>query len=130
MYTLYFDGASKGNPGPSGYGGIIYDICGNMVINYKVNCGIGTNNRAEYLGALRGIKEAHEMGLTHLQIIGDSQLVIRQLTGVYKVRDARLKEIYSMIKEYERRFEKVIYTHVYRQHNAVADKLANEGIEL
>ena len=129
MYKLYFDGASKGNPGRSGFGGVIYDPHGDIVKQYKVDCGIGTNNRAEYLGALTGIKEAHEMDVARLEVFGDSELVIRQLSGIYKVRNARLKEIYNMIKEYERRFESVKYFHVYREHNAVADRLANEALK-
>ena len=128
MYKLYFDGASKGNPGPSGCGGVIYDSYGDIVKEFKFNCGVGTNNRAEYLAALRGIKEAHEIGVTQLEVFGDSQLVIYQLLGTYKVRNPHLREIYNMIKEYERRFAKIKYYHVYREHNAIADRLANEGV--
>ncbi len=129
MYKLYFDGASKGNPGRSAFGGIIYNNYGEIVKQYKVDCGVGTNNRAEYLGALTGIKEAHELGITQLEVFGDSELVIRQLSRIYKVKNVRLKEIYDMIKEYERRFETIKYFHVYREHNAVADRLANEALK-
>jgi len=129
MYKLYFDGASKGNPGRSAFGGVIYNACGDIVKQYKVDCGVGTNNRAEYLGALTGIKEAHEMGITRLEVFGDSELVIRQLSGIYKVRNLPLREIYNMIKEYARRFEVIKYFHVYREHNTVADRLANEALK-
>ena len=127
MHRLYFDGASRGNPGPSSFGGLIYDSYGDVLETYKARCGIGTNNRAEYLGLLMGIKKAHELGITRLEVFGDSQLVINQLVGLYKVRNPCLREIYNMVKEYEKRFTEVKYLHVYREHNQEADHLANEA---
>lgn len=131
MYSLYFDGASKGNPGPSGCGGILIDHNGrrNQSITYTNYLGNETNNYAEYMGLYYGMMKAIELKIDTLEVFGDSKLVISQCNGVYKVKSEKLKKIYDKIKELEKEFETITYMHVYRENNRIADKLANDAIK-
>jgi ribonuclease HI len=91
-YTLYFDGCSKGNPGPSGAGAVIYDVLMKEIWSVAHFVGSNnTNNEAEYTGLLVGLRRAVEMGMTDLLVCGDSQLIIRQMKGEYKVKSASLR---------------------------------------
>jgi ribonuclease HI len=131
MYSLYFDGASKGNPGPSGCGGIIIDHNKNSFennITYKYYLQKQTNNYAEYMGLYYGLLHAVKLNIKILDVFGDSKLVISQCSGAYKVKNKKLLEIYNLIKSLEAKFDKIEYFHVYRENNKIADKLANEAI--
>lgn len=131
MYSLYFDGASKGNPGPSGCGGIIIDHNSNkkQSVTFTNYLGNETNNYAEYMGLYYGMLKAIEIKADNLEVIGDSKLVISQCNGVYQVKSKKLKKIYDKIKTLEENFESISYIHVYRENNKIADKLANDAIK-
>lgn len=126
-YTLFFDGCSKGNPGRAGAGFILY--CGEKVITKKALF-VGmreTNNVAEYMGMIHGMREASKF-TKDLIVKGDSQLVIRQMTGKYAVKHPRMLKLYEEAKSLEKDFEHVEYEHILRGLNKEADLLSNMGL--
>ena len=127
-YVLHFDGCSKGNPGFAGAGAVIYED-GQEIYSKAVFVGENeTNNVAEYTGLLIGMQAAIQLGIRKLVIRGDSQLVIRQMLGEYKVKSPGLLALYQQAKTMELNFESVTYQHIYRDQNARADALSNEGL--
>jgi ribonuclease HI len=127
-HTLFFDGCCKGNPGPGGAGAVLYkdglEIWSDCTfVGKKV-----TNNIAEYTGLIIGLKQAVNMKIKHLTVNGDSQLVIKQMTGLYKVNSENLIEMYKTAKQLEKSFESISYNHVYRKDNKRADELSNDGL--
>lgn len=130
IYTLYFDGCSKGNPGKAGAGYVIYKE--NDEIAYK-SVYVGdkeTNNKAEYSGLYEGLLCAIENNITHLHVKGDSNLVIKQMKGEYKVKSENILRIYQDTHKLCEQFEEVTFEHVYRKDNQRADHLANLGLEI
>jgi len=125
-YLIYTDGASKGNPGPSGAGGVIYDSSGQIVAKISQSLGIQTNNVAEYLALKLTLERAIELNLKNVQVFMDSKLVVEQIQGRWKIKNEHLKEIHTNIKQLLPNFEQISFTHIYRHLNAVADNLANE----
>lgn len=126
-FTLHFDGASKGNPGPAGIGGVILDDEG-KTHEVKKAIGIATNNQAEYLALIETLKQAHALGGEVLQVFADSELVVRQMTGVYQVKDMKLIPLYKEAAALARSFKKVTFRHVPREMNKEADSLANLAV--
>lgn len=129
VYTLYFDGCSKGNPGKAGAGYVIYKD--NEEISYK-SIYVGekeTNNKAEYMGIFEGLLYAVENDIKHIHVKGDSNLVIKQLQGEYKVKSENIMNIYQQTKRLCEQFETITLEHVYRKDNARADHLANLGLD-
>lgn len=131
MYTLYFDGASRSNPGPASYGGVIYDENNNEIATYKKYIGKHTNNVAEYLGCFHGVRACIQEGIKNVTIYGDSKLVIEQVSGRWKVKSDNIKPIYNEIKKVldTNPFEKIEFKHVKRNKNKRADQLANEALD-
>lgn len=126
--VLYVDGASFGNPGPSGIGLVLTE--GNQVlVDLSQDIGWGTNNQAEYRALIAGLSEAVERGIRSLLVRSDSQLLVRQVTGEYKVKDKKLKVLMSEIEALLSEFEKVRFEHVRRELNERADELAKAGAE-
>jgi ribonuclease HI len=127
-YLLKFDGCSKGNPGLSGSGAVIYynnsEIWSKAVFVGKNN----TNNEAEYTGLIIGLEEAVQMKIESLQVEGDSLLVIKQMRGEYNVKSEKLIKLYEKAKEYEKLIRKIEYNHIYREKNIRADELSNLGL--
>ena len=131
MYSLYFDGASRSNPGPASYGGVIYKD--NIeCYTYKKYIGVTTNNVAEYQGLLNGLLLAVEKGIVDLEIYGDSKLVIEQVKGNWRVKSAHLKPFHTKICTLlaSKPFETITFQHVYRVNNKRADELANEALDV
>ena len=128
-YTLYFDGASKGNPGIAGAGAVIYDSDKKEVWSGALFVGTNeTNNVAEYNGLIMGLNKAVELKINNLVVKGDSELIIKQMNGEYKVSAANLKYVNDTAKKLEKQIVKICYKHIYREKNTVADRLANEGL--
>ena len=128
MYTLYFDGCSKGNPGRAGAGAAIFNEDGAEVFAESVFAGYSaTNNEAEYTGLILGLNTALKQGITELHVRGDSQLVIRQMQGKYKVNSPKLVPLHQCPITLASKFAKIEYEHVYRDSNARADALSNTG---
>ena len=122
---MFFDGASRQNPGPASYGGVIYDTEGAEFDTFAACIGKATNNIAEYRGLLAGLHRCRELNIKKLKVYGDSNLVIKQVKGEWKVKNDKLRIIYKSIKEVEPFFTTISYEHVYRNHNKRADELAN-----
>lgn len=127
--VVYTDGAARGNPGPAGAGVCIRDARGNVIEERASYLGEATNNVAEYEALLLGLDEAQRLGGTRVEIRSDSELVVRQMLGEYRVRNARLKELHARAKSLERVFARVEYVHVRREENRDADRLANRAID-
>lgn len=127
---LYTDGASRGNPGESGIGIIIKDSKGNSIDSLGAYIGRTTNNVAEYLALLAGLQLAQKQQCQQLVVHSDSELMVRQLQGKYKVRNERLKRFFQEVQNVLKvvPFE-IIFRHVPREENADADALANRGID-
>jgi ribonuclease HI len=129
MHTLVFDGCSKGNPGRAGAGAVLYDELKNEVFAESVFAGYSaTNNEAEYTGLILGLNESLKRGITELQVCGDSQLVIRQMQGKYKVNSPNLAPLHQCASTLASKFSKIEFEHVYRNNNKRADALSNSGL--
>ena len=126
--VMYFDGASKNNPGKAGIGVVIEREDG---IKEEISkfIGIATNNQAEYSALIEGLKKAQKLGIKKLIVKGDSQLVIKQMKGEYKVKNPDLKILYLKAKQLEKKFESVSYEWIRRKENKRADYLANLKIK-
>jgi ribonuclease HI len=128
-YVLFFDGCSKNNPGPSGAGAVLYH---NGVEIWSTAVFVGhkeTNNVAEYTGMIVGIKRAAEMGIRRLVVKGDSNLVVQQMNGKFRVNADHIKPLYATAKNIIRNFDSIQFVHVYRHLNQRADELSNMGLE-
>lgn len=124
---VYFDGAARGNPGPAG-AGIILKVDGH-VEKIKRYLGRRTNNQAEYLALIKALEVLASIGCRSVTAYTDSQLVVNQLTGRYRVRDAELKRLHSRVSELAKKFEKFDIVYVSREVNREADRLANQAID-
>lgn len=126
---LYTDGGARGNPGPAAIGVVIQDEKKEMVFELGEYVGERTNNEAEYLALLAGLKKAKEMSAQELLVYVDSELVARQLNGLYKVKQAHLQKLFVQIRNIEQKFNRVRYEHVRREKNKRADALVNEVLD-
>lgn len=122
--TLYFDGASKGNPGPSGAGAVLH-VGGSQRRVSKPLPFRATNNVAEYVGLIEGLRLAQAAKVTHLQVIGDSELVVKQMTGKYRVNQPHLRHLHAEAKALVEGFARVTWRTVPRDDNRDADRQAN-----
>lgn len=123
------DGAARGNPGPAGAGAVVFDEEGQVLERLGKFLGRQTNNVAEYHGVLLGLRRAQELGAEELEVVADSELVIRQLSGAYKVRAPALQELHSEALSLLKAFRKVKLMHVPRAENAEADEMSNRAID-
>ena len=129
--VIYTDGACRGNPGPAGIGIVICDESGKIIRQYEEFIGNATNNIAEYRALIKALELAAAYPVNGVDCFSDSELMVRQRNGVYRVKSPRLRELFIRVREQEKRFEKVKYTHVPRkeEHIKMADKLANQAID-
>lgn len=125
----YSDGASRGNPGPAALGVVIYDEAGRELHRASRALGRATNNEAEYRAAIAALEGALGLGATSVELRMDSELVVRQLTGRYRVRNPRLAPLFARLLDLRSRFERVSVVHIPREQNAVADRLANAALD-
>ncbi|MEM6314921.1 MAG: ribonuclease HI family protein [Planctomycetota bacterium] len=126
--TLHFDGGSRGNPGPAGCG-VVLSADEVDVVTFGKYVGHATNNVAEYSGLIAGMEAALELGCTHLLVVGDSELVIKQMKGQYCVKNRGLKPLWEEAQALATKFEQVRYDHARREHNQTADRLANLAMD-
>ena len=129
MITAYFDGGARGNPGPAGYGVHIVDDRGNVLAEQHGSLGTATNNVAEYRGLIAALQWAVEQGLTQFTVRGDSQLIIEQMRGNYKVKNEGLKPLYLQARMLVMQIGDVRFEHVRREQNKDADRLSNLGMD-
>ena len=125
--VIYTDGASKGNPGPSGAGGVILTPDGETIEEFREHLGVTTNNVAEYEAVRIGLARALAVGARHVTVRLDSELVANQLTGRYKVKDTKLIDRYLKVGQLLSRLESVKFETIPREKNARADRLAHTG---
>jgi ribonuclease HI len=130
IYTLYFDGCSKGNPGKAGAGYVIYKETDEIAYKSVYVGDKETNNKAEYSGLYEGLLCAIENNITRLHVKGDSNLVIKQMKGEYKVKSENILRIYQDTHKLCEQFEEITFEHVYRKDNQRADHLANQALEI
>src|ERR1700694_3470184 len=128
-FQANIDGGSRGNPGPASYGVVVRNERGEIVAKLKKYIGRMTNNVAEYYGLIAALDYAQSSGVRALRIESDSELLVRQMRGHYKVKSADLRPLFERAKKMSQAFESFRIDHVYREQNAEADALANEALD-
>jgi ribonuclease HI len=128
-WVIHADGASRGNPGPSSVGAVIYDDSGRELHTVSQRIGRATNNEAEYRAAIAGLEAALALGAKDVELRMDSELVVRQLDSRYKVRNPSLRKLFGRVKDLQWRFASFQVNHVRREGNRRADQLANEALD-
>jgi len=130
MIQVYIDGASRGNPGLAGIGIVIVQPkLHKKIMQYREFIGIATNNQAEYKALIKALELLKALGISRAKIFSDSQLLVKQLRGEYRVRNPELKKLFDEVKKREKFFESIEYKHIPREKNYHADRLANEAID-
>ncbi len=129
LFTAHCDGGSRGNPGPSGYGAVIEDAQGRIVAELSGFLGIRTNNYAEYSGLLAVLHWAIENSAKHLRVVSDSELMVKQMQGKYKVASPILRPLFEEARKLTRRINSFEIRHTLRGGNKQADQLANEAMD-
>jgi len=126
---MFSDGASRGNPGPAGAGAVIVDAQGRVLKRLGKYIGRETNNIAEYAGVILGLRGALEMGAREIDVRADSELMIKQLKGDYRVKNEGLKPLFAEAQALLRKFDKFTLRHVPREENTLADEMSNRAID-
>lgn len=126
---LHTDGGARGNPGPAGIGAVLFDENGDVIGELAKGIGVATNNVAEYTALIEGLLLAQSIGVTELQVCLDSQLVVSQVKGEWKIKNDRLRSLAARAELLLSKFENATLEHVRREQNAEADKLANQGMD-
>jgi ribonuclease HI len=126
---LFTDGGARGNPGPAAFGYVLEAEDGTVLDARGAKIGIATNNVAEYSALIAGLEAALERGVTELEVVSDSELVVKQMRGEYKVKNAALRELSVEAARLARQLGQVVYTAVRREHNELADQLVNEALD-
>lgn len=127
--TVNVDGGARGNPGPAAIAAVVSVDGGEVIDSRGEVIGHATNNVAEYKALLLGIERARELGAREVELVGDSELVVKQVKGEYKVKDANLQELHAEVKQALGGFERWTIRHVRRAENAAADALVNEALD-
>jgi ribonuclease HI len=128
-HTAHVDGGARGNPGPAGYGVVIQDPSGKKIAELSQYLGHRTNNYAEYHGLVAALRYAIAHHIQSLKIISDSELMVRQMKGIYKVRHPELRKLFDEAQHLTSQIEHVEIRHALREHNQNADRLANEAMD-
>ena len=126
---LSTDGGARGNPGPAAYGYVLEAEDGTVLAAYGAKIGIATNNVAEYSALIAGLEKALELGVDEVEVVSDSELMVKQMTGQYRVKNEALRELSLEAGRLARRIGNVDYTAVRREHNKLADQLVNEALD-
>jgi len=126
---IQFDGGSRGNPGPAGIGVVLQAQDGTPLVTLGRFIGRATNNAAEYRALIIGLEKARELGARKVRIRGDSELIVRQMRGEYRVKNADLKELYDEAQSLFHQFDEASIEHNYREKNTLADRLANRAMD-
>jgi ribonuclease HI len=126
---LSTDGGARGNPGPAAYGYVLETEDGTVLAAHGEAIGQATNNVAEYRALLAGLEKALELGVDEVEVVSDSELVVKQMRGEYKVKNEALRELSLEAARLGRQLRSVSYTAVRREHNELADRLVNEALD-
>src|SRR4030042_1815318 len=125
---LYVDGSCSGNPGEGGAGVVVKDEHGKTIAYFKEYLGMVTNNRAEYQALILGLREALRLGIREVEVNLDSELVVNQVNGMYRVRDAQLKTLEEEVRRLLGRYSRWVVQYIPRENNREADRLAREAV--
>ncbi|MBU1167396.1 ribonuclease HI family protein [Patescibacteria group bacterium] len=128
-FSLFTDGGARGNPGPSGAGAVIKNKSNQTVFKISEYLGDLTNNQAEYQALILGLNKAKKEGITSLDCFLDSELIVKQLNGDYRVKDAKLKEVFALVAELLKNFDNISFKHIRREKNKEADMLVNKALD-
>ena len=126
---LFTDGGARGNPGPAAYGYVLEAEDGTVLAAHGEPIGVATNNVAEYSGLIAGLRKAVELHVPELEVVSDSELMVKQMRGEYKVKNEALRELSLEAARVARQLQSVEYRHVKRAHNELADRLVNEALD-
>ena len=126
---LFTDGGARGNPGPAAYGYVLESEDGAVLAAHGEAIGTATNNVAEYRALIAGLEKALELGADDLEVVSDSELLVKQMRGEYKVKNAALRDLSSQAASLAQELGSVSYTAVRREHNELADQLVNEALD-
>jgi ribonuclease HI len=126
---LFTDGGARGNPGPAAYGYVLETEDGTVLASHGEAIGVATNNVAEYSGLIGGLRKAVELNVSELEVVSDSELMVKQMRGEYKVKNEALRELSLEAGRIARQLGAVEYRHVKRAHNELADRLVNEALD-
>jgi len=126
---LSTDGGARGNPGPAAFGYVLEAEDGTVLAAHGERIGIATNNVAEYSALIAGLERALELAVSEVEVVSDSELMVKQMTGEYRVKNEALRELFLRAGRLERRFDSVSYRAVRREHNELADRLVNEALD-
>ena len=129
MYKLYFDGASRGTPGPAAYGGVIYKPDKSILLKYGDKIGHHTNNVAEYCGLIVGLRHCIDQKINNVAVYGDSKLIIEQCLNNWKVKNENMQKLHAEVMSLMKSINNISLSHVYRKHNKMADSLANIALD-
>jgi ribonuclease HI len=126
---LSTDGGARGNPGPAAYGYVLEGDDGTVLAAHGETIGVATNNVAEYSALVAGLAKAAELGVDELEVISDSELVVNQMRGAWKVKNENLRALWREASRLATRFDWITYSAVRREHNELADRLVNEALD-
>jgi ribonuclease HI len=127
--TLYTDGGARGNPGPAAYAYVLEAADGTVLDARGEAIGVATNNVAEYRALVAGLERAAQAGVSELEVVSDSELVVKQMQGAYRVKNKALQQLFLEASRLARQIGKVRYRAVRREHNELADRLVNEALD-
>jgi ribonuclease H / adenosylcobalamin/alpha-ribazole phosphatase len=126
---LSTDGGARGNPGPAAFGYVLETEDGTVLAAHGETIGVATNNVAEYSALVAGLQKAAEMGVDEVEVVSDSELLVNQMRGEYKVKNETLRELWRQASRLATRFDRITYSAVRREHNELADRLVNEALD-
>ena len=126
---LFTDGGARGNPGPAAFGYVLETEDGTVLAAHGEAIGVATNNVAEYRALVAGLARAAEMGVDELDVISDSELLVKQMRGEYKVKNVGLRALWDEAQELAATLGRVTFEAVRREHNELADRLVNEALD-
>jgi ribonuclease HI len=126
---LYTDGGARGNPGPAAYAYVLEAEDGTVLAAHGEAIGVATNNVAEYRALVEGLRKAVELSVPQLEVVSDSELLVKQMRGEYRVKSEALRELADEAAALGRKLDRVAYRAVRREHNALADQLVNEALD-
>ena len=126
---LFTDGGARGNPGPAAFGYVIETDDGHVLAAHGEAIGVATNNVAEYRALVAGLEKALELGLEEVEVVSDSELLVKQMRGEYRVKNAGLLPLYQQARTIAQTLDRIVYEHVRREQNKDADRLANLAMD-
>jgi ribonuclease HI len=126
---LSTDGGARGNPGPAAFGYVLETEDGTVLAAHGETIGVATNNVAEYSALVAGLQKAAELAVDELEVVSDSELLVNQMRGEWKVKNDVLRELWREASRLATRFDRITYSAVRREHNELADRLVNEALD-